>query len=310
MAAWCVILALAAAQSPPAQPASGPGGSDYAHAAVVRSQQRSGDRAYWLYEPAAPAPAAAPVVVFLHGYGASDPTPYDAMLRHLTRKGHSVIYPRYGSLWNPWAYERNAADAVADGLALLATPGHVAPLSGQIAFAGHSLGGILSLRLAQFSNAHGIPSPRALILHDAAGFDTPAYAYMRLDDLSAIPSDTVLVLNCAQTSLRDHNATEVWRLAWTGTAQIPRSLRNAIAIPTDRHGSPALISDHLGAQGGPVDAIDWYGYWKYTDASLDVVFRGTHREYVLDDGSELRNMGLWSDAVPVNTARTAADFGY
>jgi hypothetical protein len=35
------------------------------------------------------------------------------------------------------------------------------------------------------------------------------------------------------------------------------------------------------------------------DGLLDAVFRGVHREYALGDTPEQRNMGRWSDGIPV-----------
>ncbi|MEK7425175.1 MAG: hypothetical protein AAB131_15195, partial [Actinomycetota bacterium] len=53
--------------SPPGQPASGPGGADYAHSAVTTKHFGGGGEEYWLFLPADPQPPEAPVVVFLHG---------------------------------------------------------------------------------------------------------------------------------------------------------------------------------------------------------------------------------------------------
>ena len=46
------------AQSPPAQPLTGPGGSDYTHGSVIQTNSTSlwtGD-GYWLFEPDQPKP--------------------------------------------------------------------------------------------------------------------------------------------------------------------------------------------------------------------------------------------------------------
>ena len=54
----------------PDQPTSGPGGSDYLHFGVRKSRYGYGGNRYWIFEPYGPKPESAPLVVFLHGWGA------------------------------------------------------------------------------------------------------------------------------------------------------------------------------------------------------------------------------------------------
>jgi acetyl esterase/lipase len=82
--------------TPPTQPASGPGGKQYSHSAVNKNRYGKGGQEYWIFEPDAPKPAAAaPVVVFLHGWGGMNPLYYGAWIDHLVKRGNIVIYPRY-----------------------------------------------------------------------------------------------------------------------------------------------------------------------------------------------------------------------
>ena len=60
---------------PPAQPAHGPGGEDYAHRQMKSEVFGEGDTEFWIFEPAAPVSSSSPLVVFLHGWAAMDPTP-------------------------------------------------------------------------------------------------------------------------------------------------------------------------------------------------------------------------------------------
>ena len=59
--------------APPSQPSSGPGGSDYLHAAVTIENFGEGNDEYWIITPEDPLPSTAPVVVFLHGWGGMTP---------------------------------------------------------------------------------------------------------------------------------------------------------------------------------------------------------------------------------------------
>ena len=307
---FSLTIALCAATSPPGQPTEGPAGSDYAYAAVQTSAHGGGDGRYWLYEPADPAPASAPVVLYLHGYGALDPSPYEAMLNHVARKGFTVVYPRYGWFWNPWEYEQNAINSLRNALDRLEEPGHVAPELEHFAVAGHSLGGILSLRIANRVVSEGLPVARAIVLHDGAGAITPAYPFMPLDDLDQIDASAYLVVVIAESSSDDENALGVVRRAWLNTPQIARDQRNGLLVRSDDYGEPDLVSDHLGVNGPLVDAVDWFGYWKPTVAILHAAFYGTDAEHVLGEGPEVREMGSWSDGEPVVKIGVASDLGY
>src|SRR5678815_1725417 len=58
----------AAGPAQPTQPASGPGGADYAHADWLVQAGGTGDDAWFVFQPASPTPASAPLVIMLHGY--------------------------------------------------------------------------------------------------------------------------------------------------------------------------------------------------------------------------------------------------
>ncbi|HMN90953.1 MAG TPA: hypothetical protein PKD70_08160, partial [Saprospiraceae bacterium] len=73
------------AVQPPVQATAGPGGSAYAHEEVIFRDFANQSDGYWLFEPAAPGPDSAHVVVFLHGYGAYNPMIYGAWIRHLVQ---------------------------------------------------------------------------------------------------------------------------------------------------------------------------------------------------------------------------------
>ena len=110
------VSLLLASPSPPAQPPSGPGGRDYHHAKVVEATYGQGARQYWLFEPAEPKPASAPVVVFNHGWMGIHPAVYLGWIRHLARRGNIVVFPRYqdGPLTPPREFVPNAISSVKD----------------------------------------------------------------------------------------------------------------------------------------------------------------------------------------------------
>jgi len=48
-----------------------------------------------------------------------------------------------------------------------------------------------------------------------------------------------------------------------------------------------------------LDALDWYGIWKLTDALMSCTFTGASCEYAFGNTPEQRFMGTWSDGTAV-----------
>ena len=100
-----------------------------------------------------------PVVLFLHGWGATEPRFYGPWLEHLAREGNAVVYPRYQqSVAEPPAQVLGNAQVgirlAFDGLDL-ARDGLVV--------AGHSAGGALAADYAAIAAEAGLPAPRAVL---------------------------------------------------------------------------------------------------------------------------------------------------
>jgi len=115
----CGLLARGAQAGPAAPPPlDGPGGSRLAHADLRQWHGGEQGSEYWLFTPAAPLPAQAPLVVFVHGWSLMQPDLYRAWIEHIVRRGAIVLYPRYQQNLKTLAAEflRNAAEAVRQGI--------------------------------------------------------------------------------------------------------------------------------------------------------------------------------------------------
>src|SRR5205085_4620953 len=126
--------------TPPSQPATGPGGKQYIHSAVMKNRYGSGGQEYWIFEPDSPKPASAPLVIFLHGWGGMNPLYYGAWIDHLVKRGNVVVYPRYQAtlLTAREDFTPNSLDAIKDAIARLQSePGHVKPDLSKVATVGH-----------------------------------------------------------------------------------------------------------------------------------------------------------------------------
>ena len=97
------------------------------------------------------------------------------------------------------------------------------------------------------------------------------------------------------------------RAIWAQIGHIAAANRVYVTLVSDDHGSPPLVADHglptTGPEAGVVDALDWYGTWKFGDALTSCAFRGEDCAYALGDTPEQRFMDDWSDGVPVAPAR-------
>jgi pimeloyl-ACP methyl ester carboxylesterase len=300
---------------PPPPPRDGPGAQTYPHAAVVVRHHTKGPfdtGAFVTYEPSSPSPERAPVVLFLHGFFDQEPTKVDPMLRHIAGKGFIVVYPGYGVPWDPATWEDHAVRAFDAAMADLDAADRVHPDRSRVAIVGHSIGGLLALRLATRAGADPrLPVPRTVVLLDAAGLATPAYRFLPVDDLASFPANASLLVVMAEESyLRrtkeesacrsgasagdlDCNAFGIARRAFAALPQVAR--KTAVVIPSDADGDAKLVSDHNAILGDTLDAIDTWGYWRLTVAAISGAALGVSSEYAFGDTPQARGMGAFTD---------------
>ncbi len=108
-----------------------------------------------------PAGAASPlpVVLFLHGWGATRPESYRPWLEHLARRGNAVLYPRYqDSVATP---PPQVLGNVLAGVRLALSRLDEDPRS--LVAVGHSAGGALASDYAAIARRVGLPEPRAVL---------------------------------------------------------------------------------------------------------------------------------------------------
>ncbi|MFQ5490632.1 MAG: alpha/beta hydrolase family protein [Phycisphaerae bacterium] len=318
---------------PPGQPASGPGGRDYPHAKVISARFETGGDEYWLFQPADPEPDEAPVVVFLHGFGAVEPCPYGAWIQHIVRKGHIVIYPRYQAsvLSSIAQMPDNALGAVQSALDRLGRDGPVRPRSDKMAWVGHSFGGMLAANLSAGSVGGALPPPAVLMLVEPGGTRN-----FEVASLAGLPVDTLalLILGDADDLVTEQDVQPFV----TALSELPGGQAEMITIRSDLRGSTPLVADHfaplavddgfgpaqadagagrrrrewrrrlqstslltqaLEQSDAPPDTLDFYGYWKLLDGLVDAVFRGRNREFALGNTDAQRFMGVRSDGTAV-----------
>jgi pimeloyl-ACP methyl ester carboxylesterase len=318
-ALWLALPAAALARelpSPPRQPKTGPGGADYTHAKVSQHLIGHGDTEIRMFLPAEPAPKSAPVVVFLHGWGAMSPAGYQAWINHLVRRGHIVLYPRYQATWTtlPTRMTGSAIRSTKSALEWLRTRGAVKPKADRAVYVGHSLGGVIAANMAALARREALPAPGAVFSVEP-GDTKHSHFTKRLKinlptvmvDYGLIPKGTLFLLLVGDSDRIVGDATALQ--IWARVQHLPRADRDFVEVKSDDRGEPRLRADHyfpaavdaalgLGGRQG-LDSLDWYGTWKLLDGLTDAVFRGTNKKYALGDTPEQRFMGRWSDGTPV-----------
>jgi acetyl esterase/lipase len=189
-----------------------------------------------------------PVVLFLHGWGATRPRSYRPWLDHLAREGNAVIYPRYqDSVLEP---PPQVLGNVLAGVRAALTRIEEDPRS--LVVAGHSAGGALAADYAAIAAGANLPVPVAVF---------SAYPGRRLRgvpfglpeiDPARIPPATRLVA-LAGTRDRVVGMQPARRLARLAGAR-----RRSLVVV----GDPAA-SDHLGPQRA--DAAARREFWERLD---------------------------------------------
>ncbi|MCC6465227.1 MAG: alpha/beta hydrolase [Planctomycetes bacterium] len=317
-AAWCGPCSLAQEApkpfpetnpqaEPPSQPTEGPGSTAYAHAAVETHDQGVGGEHFWVYTPAEPRPAKAPVVCFVHGYGALEPEPYLGWLKHICRRGAIVIYPQYQAhgLEPTSNYAPNSAKAVLEAFAWLeADQQRVQPDKDKFAIVGHSAGGMTTGNLAADWETLKLPKPRAAMpVQPGRAFSYTAAAQKNglipLSDFARIPADCLLL-----PVFGDSDATVgAWcaRKIFADASAVKPENKNLVEFRSCLYCSQRLVAHHTtpAATVEEHDALDWYGYWKLLDGLTDAAFHGKNREYALGNTEKQRFMGKYSDGRPV-----------
>jgi predicted alpha/beta hydrolase family esterase len=290
------------------------------------------------------------VIAFLHGWGATDPNPYQLWIEHLVKRGNIVIYPRYQENLReqPAKMTPNTISALQSAFSKL---GKRADRS-RVAIVGHSLGALMAFNVAAESAAAGLPAPKALLSVEPGdttstrfGAERGVKSIMEEDRYGQIPRNTLVIIVVGDEDQIVGDTTA--KRLFSDIRFIPCENKNFVVVHSDRHGEPPLIANHFaplapspdskpssaGLPRGPirrriakrvrermrermgdeargtVNALDYYAYWKLSDALTDFAFFGRDRDYALGGGPMQTSMGKWSDGQPVTPLEASNDPG-
>jgi hypothetical protein len=104
------------------------------------------------------------------------------------------------------------------------------------------------------------------------------------------------------------------RQIFAQATEVPRSNKRYMVFRSDRHGFPPLIAEHTAPTSanhrldtgegilrtfqlslGDVNAMDWAGFWRVADVTLDAAFAGRTLDEAITDEQEFTHLGYWSD---------------
>ena len=287
----------------PTRPEKGPGSTEYAHKSVTTHEHGEGAQRYWVYLPAEPAPKDAPVVCFVHGFGAFQPAPYIEWLHHICKRGNIVVYPQYqANVVEPAAnFAPNSAESVLAAMAWLKEDAkRVQPREKDFAVVGHSAGGVTTGNIAADWEALKLPRPKAAMpVQPGRAFSYNSAAQksglIPLSDYAKIPEDCLLLSVFGDS---DHTVGH-WcaKKIFVDATKVKSANKNLVKFRTCVYCGTPSVAHHQspGAPENMHDCMDWYGYWKLFDGLCDAAFHGKNREYALGNTEKQRFMGKCSD---------------
>lgn len=292
--------------SPPQQPTSGPGGSDYFARGTIYSRYSEQNIVYWIITPDDPKPERAPVAIFCPDAGEIDPGSYRGWIDHLVRRGFIVIYP----VIPQQSGEDPAGIAQSMQAMIESARQHISQSTTTTAawellfYIGHGTGGVNAYNLACDDGIKQSVPPKALLIvqpyRETSGIRREAMPLANASKLGAGCS-VMLLTGADDDNASDSDARLLGQMLAAG---IPSDRFCSITIRSDRHGNPPLVADHymafakLGDRGRlRMDALDWFGVWRMADLLADQAFS---EGKIFTSDEDLR-MGNWSDGLMVNT---------
>lgn len=249
-------VAGAFAATPPAQPGKGPGGADYVATEVVKRAVGRASAATYVFHAAGTPAEPRPVVVFVHGWGATNPQAYGGWINHLARKGYLVLFPRFQEVnrTRPADATTTAVALLKEAFAALANDEQARPDLGKVAFVGHLAGAAIAVNLAAIAKSEGLPTPDLVYALMPGGIASDAKSRgVVLANLADIDPSTMIitVIGDRDAAASDRASKRILREA----ENVPANKKLFVRALSDDHGFPTLAAT-LSSPGAANPAFD------------------------------------------------------
>ena len=254
-----------------------------------------------------------PLILFCHGFGATDPAVYGPLINNIVSRGHVLVYSPYKSF---------AMDRVQKKKYRILMKGFESAVdrfrsfidTTQVGIIGHSYGGGAVPAIGWHCFVENQWGANGAFMYIMA----PWYSYfISQEELEAFPSHVHLIME-----IFHDDAVNDPRMALDifENLNVPDSQKTFIELFGDSMPGYRLASNNSTPTGpadnaGREDALDYYGIYKFIDALSDFVFTGdpSAGEIALGPGiAGQRFMGTWPDKKPVTecsiTHRPALEF--
>ena len=288
------------------QPPTGPGSATYAHDSVAVFDYAQKQDGYWIFEPAAPKPKEANVIVFLHGYGGYNPMIYGQWIKHLVRQGNIIIYPRYQkniTKPHPKKFSKNVVIAIQNAIAQLQKDQHISPILKDLCMVGHSYGGTIAADLSVYWKAYQIPEPKGIFLC-APG--TGPFKAGKLDSYEGMSSslNLLIFLNEKDHVVGDQLGLKIFETAiHTPNRNLLKQYRDSennigaghnesYCVDLDFDSGVRNYTAKRALRISKTNAVDYYGYWKLFDALITCTRTGKDCDTAFGNTSKQRSLGL------------------
>lgn len=242
---------------------------------------------------------------------------YGSWINHLVKRGNIVVFSRYQQNEYTTLSINFTSNVVASILraidTLQAHPAWTQPQLDNIFYMGHSYGGLISANLATKYANYGIPKPKAIFMA------CPSYGQYPGGQLSNYSTMDSTIAMLVVIERDDHVVDSTFALqVFNQTTAVSYSHKNLIIHYADSTGTMPVASTHgesscvdsifnngdVGivmsqADFAYTDASDFYCYWKLFDAMQDCALTGNGCTTAFGDTPEQKNMGQWSNGIPV-----------
>lgn len=270
----------------------------------------SGAKKYWVIYDSESEELSDNLIVFLHGYGASNPACYGGWINDIVTQGHVVVFPKFqsGTFFPRTAKFQSRVDEII-GQTVNQLEEDMQLSVSTITFVSHSIGGVISSNLANQYGQSGKYEVGGLVLVQ------PGFKYLKLgklDQYQQINKDAKVIL---VTGNKDFTAgSKFARHFYNTTPQLKQKVmltqygdRNEFERIGSVHKEPISPDFNLDTGNrnliivgalmlGRIDQVDKYAYWKITEVMNNCV---SSRSCSITPESIPTYMGQWSDNKPI-----------
>lgn len=298
-------------------------GKDYPYQEVEWINKDGDEKGYHIFYPRSNEVVEAPVVLFIHGYGAINPKIFASWIDHLVLQGNIVIYPRYQqNLLFPSTdqFTGLVADAYKNAIADIDREQKI-KASGRFIVAGHSYGGVITANLAVLYDSLDLPRPDAIfccepghgpltggVLDSYSEMDSTIPAVIMVGDKDWTVGDVFGKRLFNETPMTQPKVFIRQIEARYDSMHISASHYEPYAFGDSYDSGNQNLTYNRALKVARLNEVDFYGYWKILDTLIQCA--DGKPSSCLGSLAEPWDLGCWpGTTVPINAIQIEATTG-